>query len=156
MENKNMVEISKIGECLLAEVAEMEGYQNEVRGKMEEANEKVQAIVESIEANEEKAKGIKAKDQQIVDLANEFEEEDLKEKILAKREVYLEEIKGLQEEIKGFEAEIEEIEGEFESLNSMIINAEYGKNILLAFGVKYGFLIKKADQEKETEKETEK
>jgi len=142
---ENSIEISRVGECLLNEVAEMESYQNELKNRMDEANKKVQDIHRAMDENRGQAEAIKIKADQLTELANEFEEEDVKSKILEKRDAQLEGLNPLNDELKNYEAKILEIENDFESLNNLYHTAEYGKNILLAFGVKYGFLIKKGE-----------
>lgn len=150
-ENKNVIEISKVGECLLVEVGEMENYQNEIRNAMEKLNEQASEIANKAEEKEAQIAVLKAKDDQLIELAAEFEDQMVKDKILEKAGAHREEIEALEKEIADFEHEVGHLEEEFISLDKMNVNAEYGKNILLAFGAKYGFLIKKEKVEEAEE-----
>ena len=154
MEEKNMVEVVKIGECLLNEILEIEKYQDELKNKMLDCNKKLEEVEVKIEDNDNATKLLKAKDEQLLELVKELGNNDEAKGVLkSKREKILADTFKAKEELKKLENEVANIEKEFESFNKLNVNIEYGKNMLLAFGTKYGFLVKKEKENVEIEGE---
>ena len=145
---ENMIEIAKIGECLLAEAAEIEKYQEEVKAAMIAQNQRFEEIAENLEAKENEVQKLVAKREQLNELIKDFEEDEdalvIFNKRIAKNE---ENIQAIAEEANNLNEEANAIEQEFNQLNKILLNAEQSKNALLAFGTKYKFLIKKEDLE---------
>lgn len=149
---ENMIEIAKIGECLLAEAGEIEKYQEEVKAAMVELNGKFEVIAEDLERKEEEVQKLVAKREQLAELINDFKEDEDALVIFNKRiEKNEEAIQAIVEEANKLNEEANEIEKNFNELNRVLLNAEQSKNALLAFGTKYKFLIKKEDLEHEHE-----
>ena len=150
----NMIEIAKIGECLLAEAGEIEKYQEEVKAAMLELNGKFEVIAEDLEKKEEEVQKLAAKREQLAELIKDFEEDEDALLIFNNRIAKNEEaIQAIVEEANKLNEEANEIEKNFNELNRVLLNAEQSKNALLAFGTKYKFLIKKEDLEHEHDHE---
>ena len=150
MEEKNtMIEVSKVGECLLAEMKEVEDLQDELKKNLLEINGEYEKVVAVIREKEAAKMKLLIKEEQLDELFVEFNDEDMKEIFDAKRDKIKKEKEELDNEIEERVNKANELRNEFNKGDQQLLSLETNQNALINFGTKYGFLIKKEEEKPE-------